>query len=686
MSQYTFDAQLKTQIAKNFVSDFQPFGKNKVYLGIGQIDDVETGNPPLEHRSVERDVISRRNISFAKRVTPDDVTLMIPRVNWSSGITMSPLDTADDMSETHDESGSTPSPFYVVTNENNVYVCLANGGGETGSLDQPIGTDTSAISLPNGYKWKYMYTIPGSHVKFMDSDFIPVVSLPYYDGIFNVYNDERQNQYAVQYEANLDASGGLIDQVAITLNPVTAIFERGVPTNKNNEVEFTKGNTVMITQPNLVNQSDDYYKNYYIRFLTGQAAGVVKKITGSSVNGDAQDILTLESDFETNRIPQNKDRFEIGVGIEISGNGRDAAGFGSLDSSKKLTSVILYNKGSGYSSATANVFTGGDSATDAFPSTLPTIVPLISQSVGRDPVFELFSNVARVQVSIQGDDENNVEQLLGNDYRDIVLWANPKVGANQEGAGNFAGYLDRTITRVDVSGTTGSIAALVETANDQGSNVGNKYLYGDTTKEFVEISGQPSKTSTLSATVNVLDMSKPFVRGEKVTLLQTDSKGLFTGTSSTGDFTVSNTFFEDTSLQVQKTDWRCTHKLVVDFGVDGSYVPTEDQGATGGSGSHGAITAVLPYSNPNDPDDDVFGKRVVLLSDVSNVSGATLSFVPNESLNYVVMETPVSGTIESVEGPELDLFSGQLLYIKGLTQGVRRVTEQTDLFRFTFEF
>jgi hypothetical protein len=42
--------------------------------------------------------------------------------------------------------------------------------------------------------------------------------------------------------------------------------------------------------------------------------------------------------------------------------------------------------------------------------------------------------------------------------------------------------------------------------------------------------------------------------------------------------------------------------------------------------------------------------------------------------------------IESVEGPELDLFSGELLYIKGLTQEVKRVVEQTDLFRFTFEF
>ena len=102
MAQYTFDAQLKTQIAKNFVSDFQPFGKNKVFLGIGQINDVPTQNPPLEHRSGERDVITRRNISYAKRISPSDVTLMIPRVDWTSGITMSPLDTADDMSEVHD--------------------------------------------------------------------------------------------------------------------------------------------------------------------------------------------------------------------------------------------------------------------------------------------------------------------------------------------------------------------------------------------------------------------------------------------------------------------------------------------------------------------------------------------------------------------------------------------------------
>ena len=53
MAQYTFDAQLKTQIAKNFISDFEPFGKNRVYVGVGQVYDPGSLDP-LEHRSVER--------------------------------------------------------------------------------------------------------------------------------------------------------------------------------------------------------------------------------------------------------------------------------------------------------------------------------------------------------------------------------------------------------------------------------------------------------------------------------------------------------------------------------------------------------------------------------------------------------------------------------------------------------
>jgi hypothetical protein len=165
MAQYTFDAQLKTQIAKNFISDFEAFGKNRVYVGVGQVYDPGSLDP-LEHRSVERDIVTRRNISFARRVAPSDVSLMIPRVNWTRGITMAPLDTSDDMSETFNEASGVSAPFYVVTNQDNVYVCLDNGsgdGGLTGSFYEPVGTDTSPITLPDGFKWKFMYTIPGTH-------------------------------------------------------------------------------------------------------------------------------------------------------------------------------------------------------------------------------------------------------------------------------------------------------------------------------------------------------------------------------------------------------------------------------------------------------------------------------------------------------------------------------------------
>ena len=684
MAQYTFDAQLKTQIAKNFISDFEPFGKNRVYVGVGQVYDPGS-LAPLENRSVERDLVTRRNISFARRITPSDVTMMIPRVNWTNGITMSPLDTSDDMSETFNEATGVTAPFYVVTNSDNVYVCLENGlgdGGVTGSDYEPIGTDTSPITLPDGFKWKYMYTIPGTHVKFKDADYIPVISLPYYAGIFNVYNDERQRQYAVQYEANLDASSGIVDGVAITSNPATAIFERGVPDNINNEVEFSRNNTVMITQPNLVTEGEDYYKDYFIRFISGQAAGVVKKITGSATNGDAQDILTLESAFETNRDPKNKDRFEIGIGITITGNGRNAEAFGSLGTDKRLKEIIVYNKGSGYSEARGEVFTGGGG--DGFPSSLPLVDPLISQSIGKDPVFELFANIARIQVSIPGDANNNVEQLLGNDYRDVALWVNPEIGKGQTGGGNVAGFRDRITTRVDVSGSTGSILELVNKPRFIGET---KFLYAADTKEFVEITGQPSKTSTLSATVQVRDMSKPFVSDEKLTLLRTTKDGNFTATSTTGDFNVTNTFYDDSSLEIEKLDWRCTHKLRVDFGEDGDYFPTLDGGATGSSGSSGIITAVLPFDETGGNIFDAsINKREVLLTDVSNISGSTHGFVVNETLTYMVGDNPVSGVIENVEGPELDLFSGELLYIKGLTQEISRVVEQTDVFKFTFEF
>ena len=130
MAQYTFDAQLKTQIAKNFISDFEAFGKNRVYVGVGQVYDPGSLDP-LEHRSVERDIVTCRNISFARRVAPSDVSLMIPRVNWTRGITMAPLDTSDDMSK-HSTKRVVFLLRSMLSQIKTTYMCLDNGSEMVG--------------------------------------------------------------------------------------------------------------------------------------------------------------------------------------------------------------------------------------------------------------------------------------------------------------------------------------------------------------------------------------------------------------------------------------------------------------------------------------------------------------------------------------------------------------------------
>lgn len=707
MASLTFDGQLKTQIAKNFVSDFKAFGKDKFYVAIGQVKDVTAEG--LEHRSKDRDNITRRNIAFAKRVKPDDATLMIERNDWFAGITLEALNTKKNMA-----TGG--NRFYVNTAENNVYMCLDNNSyGSSGSQFQPTGTDTNTIVTPDGYAWKYLYTISGSQLKFIDDQYIPIEELPFYENVYFAYEDLRQRQYAVQYEANLERTGGAVSGVAITSEPYPdlAIYERGVPENDANTVVTASGNTVRISDPNLPSPSaanfslyTDYYVGYFIRILTGDAAGVVKQIIGTNVGtagdnpgegGAEQDVLTLESSWDANRKPKEGDRFEIGVGITITGNGVNALAFGRLESvpnfsGGKLKEVVVYAVGSGYSVANASVRTsyvstsfgnptinlpkGTPGTTDAnglpwnFPIINPSFNVLLSSAIGRDPTLELFAKHARVQVSVASD---NRDSLIGNDYRDVMLWVNPEIGAGETFAGEIAGYNDRSLTKVDVRGTTLEIATLL------GRGTGNMFVYGETTKEFAEVESASVK-SRVSASLLLNDLSVPYINNEQLRIIER-SGNAFSGT--TLGVVVDNTFYGDTSLTITKEEWRCATKLGISLGNDfTNFTPSLDGVCNGASGSSGTIT-----SFQDDPEDLTDLRKFVLVTDISNNAGNTLAFTKNESLSYTNTDGVVVGvTIDQVLGPELDLFSGDMLYIEGLTQEISRFFEQTDIFRFTFEF
>ena len=127
-----------------------------------------------------------------KRVLASDTVQVVRRIDW-----VSPEQTTGGLGFTYDmyrhdyspsktaSSGATKlydSDFYVVNSQYQVYKCIYNGTSPSDpngkpSTVEPTGTSTSIITTSDGYRWKYLYTIPvGQVLKFFSNDYMPVLS------------------------------------------------------------------------------------------------------------------------------------------------------------------------------------------------------------------------------------------------------------------------------------------------------------------------------------------------------------------------------------------------------------------------------------------------------------------------------------------------------------------------------
>jgi hypothetical protein len=68
------------------------------------------------------------------------------------------------------------SQFYVLTDDYNVYVCLDNNNNAPSTV-KPYGTSSTPIILNDGYKWKYLFTLPlALRAKFLTTAYMPVAT------------------------------------------------------------------------------------------------------------------------------------------------------------------------------------------------------------------------------------------------------------------------------------------------------------------------------------------------------------------------------------------------------------------------------------------------------------------------------------------------------------------------------
>lgn len=159
---------LKRQIARDFFDQFSQ-GTANYYVGIGrseQWDSNETVPTPVNNPETQSDF--RDGLQSIKKMAGS--SLVVPRNNWSNGRIYSPYDDR--------QQGYPTNPYYVKTDNNQVYVCLETGRNAQGvaqpSTIEPTGSNLHSFRTADGYVWKFLYTISAADAElFMSSNFIP---------------------------------------------------------------------------------------------------------------------------------------------------------------------------------------------------------------------------------------------------------------------------------------------------------------------------------------------------------------------------------------------------------------------------------------------------------------------------------------------------------------------------------
>lgn len=169
----TFVAQrFKDSFVKDLVnhSGFVFIGKSQEYAVANTIDEI------VDNLVDEKLVWD--NMIAAKKMTPGDVEVVIPKYDWAANTVYKQFDDTVPVSQLI--TANTQEPMYVMNTNGDVYKCLRNNLGQE-STDEPTGNFNSAngvIRTSDDYIWKYMYNVKDSN-KFLDNDWMPVPSTTY---------------------------------------------------------------------------------------------------------------------------------------------------------------------------------------------------------------------------------------------------------------------------------------------------------------------------------------------------------------------------------------------------------------------------------------------------------------------------------------------------------------------------
>lgn len=448
---------LHTSLCETYYSNVLA-GRDNLYYFIGSVVPWNMSDLPPDYTgTVEEEMEVRQDIISIKKIQPSDISFGVRRINWVAGTTYDQYDSNVALKGKN---------FYVLTSDFNVYKCLGNSGNQPSTFE-PVGLDYNPVYYPDGYWWKYMYSIPKSlRNKFLLLDYMPVMRAlteSFYDNgsVYDVSITSPGSGYVSGPVTTISVAGG---GASVSAELVPVINTQG----KIERVLIKNPGAGYTSPPTITVSGNPGATGFYPPNTTAKLTGVVK-------NGLLDRVL-----IEDPGIGYSSD---VRATISVIGDG-DGASFTPFIENGLITDVIVENPGSGYSvidlevisainPSTGSPFGSGAVLTaNLSKGNLDSVQAIVEQTAIDGAIYgiEMLSFGANysigVPVLITGDGTGcTATATVVNSTITGVTITNPG-----------SGYTFADITFVDQNGTGASARAIISPPGGHGRNAVRELL------------------------------------------------------------------------------------------------------------------------------------------------------------------------------------------------------------------
>ena len=276
----------KKQFMQNILDEVTNL-TGRYYIGIGKNDQWNASEVVPTPTDTPRTIRQAQSaLQSVKAVA--GASFVIPRRNWSSG---SIYDAFDD-----DLTAIPTNSYYVLTEDNQVYICIQQSKNATGAANvstvKPTGTTNNAFKTSDGYTWKFLYALSAAKASaFLSANFVPIQVI---DSAGTATNAIETQQLGVQDSA----VAGRILNIAVTNGgtgytsaPTITITgnSRAIGDSAQATATVSGGSVVKIEMLNESSGSGKNYDNATVTITGGSGSGAVARAIIGPHNGIGKD-------------------------------------------------------------------------------------------------------------------------------------------------------------------------------------------------------------------------------------------------------------------------------------------------------------------------------------------------------------------------------------------------------------